>query len=254
MTTSGVNLTGQVAIVTGAASGIGRAGALSFAAAGARVMVADLNETGARETVEMISAAGGESAAIGCNVTVEDQVAHMVAETVRRFGQLDCAFNNAGNALGQAKIHEIDLADWEASIAVNLTSVFLCMKHEIGHMIANGGGTIVNTSSGAARVPAPGRAPYSAAKRGVVGLTVQAARTYVRQGVRVNAVLPGVILTPALEGNHDEEGLARMAKMMPTGRLGEPAEIGDVAAWLCSDGARFVNGQAIPVDGGAILA
>lgn len=244
----------RVAFVTGAASGIGRAGAVAFAAAGIKVMVVDRDRAGGISTVAMITAAGGEAEAIKCDVTDEDQVAAAVAATVETFGRLDIAFNNAGNAFGQAALHETELDDWRRSVDVNLTSVFLCMKHELRHMLDSGGGAIVNTSSGAARVPAPGRAAYSASKRGVVALTAHAARDYVNNGIRVNAVLPGVIDTPAVRANNDDARLSSMAAFLPGRRLGEPAEVADVALWLCSEEARYVNGQAIVVDGGMIHA
>lgn len=244
----------RVAFVTGAASGIGRAGAVAFAAAGINVMVVDRDRAGGISTVAMITATGGTAEAIKCDVTEEDQVESAIAQTVATFGRLDIAFNNAGNAFGQSPLHETDLDDWRRSVDVNLTSVFLCMKHELKHMLANGGGAIVNTSSGAARVPAPGRAAYSASKRGVVALTAHAARDYVNDGIRVNAVLPGVIDTPAVRANNDESRLSSMAAFLPGRRLGQPAEVADVALWLCSDEARYVNGQAIVVDGGMIHA
>ncbi len=247
-------LSESVALVTGAGSGIGRAGALSFAALGASVMVSDINSAGAEETVALIEATGGVAAAVACDVTDEAQVEAMIAATVERFGRLDAAFNNAGNAMGQYAIHEMPLDYWRESVEVNLTGTFLCLKHEIIYMTANGGGSIVNTSSGAARVPAPGRAPYSAAKRGVVGLTAHAAKDYSAQGLRVNAVLPGLIDTPGVRANYEDGQLEKIAKFVPGGRLGEPSDIGDVAAWLCTDAARFINGQALVVDGGGILA
>lgn len=248
------SLEGKVAFVTGAASGIGRAGAVAFAKAGAKVMVIDRDRAGGISTVAMINSAGGDAEFIKCDVTVEDEVALAVAGTVSRFGALNVAFNNAGNAFGQAPLHETDIDDWRRSVEVNLTSVFLCMKHQIRHMLTDGGGSIVNTSSGAARVPAPGRAAYSASKRGVVALTTHAAKDYVAAGIRSNAVLPGVIDTPAVRANNDDERLTSIARYLPGNRLGEPAEVADVALWLCSDEARYVNGQAIVVDGGMILS
>lgn len=249
-----VDLANRVALVTGAGSGIGRAGALAFAAAGAQVMVADINLAGAHETVALIEATGGAAAAVACDVTIEEQVQAAIVATVARFGGLQAAFNNAGNALGQAPIHETDLADWQRSVDVNLTSVFLCLKHEIRHMIEHGGGAIVNTASGAARVPAPGRPAYSASKRGVVALTAHAAKDYARYGIRTNAVLPGMIDTPPVRANLGDEAIAAISKHLPGNRLGDPAEVADVAVWLCSDEARYVNGQAIVVDGGMIHA
>lgn len=240
--------------MTGAASGIGRAGAMAFAHLGADVMVADIDVAGAEETVALLEAEGVRAAALECDVTVEADVERLVAMTVETFGRLDAAFNNAGRAMAQYPIHETPLEHWNASMAVNLTGTFLCLKHEVRHMMEHGGGCIVNTASGAARVPAPGRAPYSAAKRGVVALTAHVAQDYGRHGIRVNAVLPGLIDTPGVRGQSDAEKLERMAAFLPGGRLGEPAHVGDVAAWLCTDATRYINGQAIVVDGGSILA
>ncbi len=247
-------LDGQVALVTGAGSGIGRGGAVAFGALGATVMVADINLDGAQETVEMLQASGVEAAAVHCDVTDEASVVAMIEATVSTFGKLDAAFNNAGNALGQYAIHEMPLDYWKQSVEVNLTGTFLCLKHEVVHMTANGGGRIVNTSSGAAKVPAPGRAPYSAAKRGIVALTAHIASDYAKQGIRSNAVLPGLIDTPGVRANYEDGQLEKIAQYVPGGRLGEPADIGEVAAWLCTDAARFINGQALVVDGGGILA
>jgi len=247
-------LDGEAAFVTGGASGIGRAGAHALAGVGAQVMIADLNAGGAAEVAEEIRSAGGTAQSVGCDVTDEAAIQAALEATVQAFGGLTLAFNNAGNALGRARIHETDAADWRASIEVNLTSIFLCMKHELAWMMDHGGGCIVNTSSGAARVPAPGRAPYSAAKRGVVALTAQAARDYGSLGIRVNTVLPGVIDTPALRSNHDDEALDRLRRFLPSGRLGDSNEIADAVVWLCSPGSRYVNGQSLVVDGGGILA
>jgi len=248
-------LTGKVAVVTGAASGIGRGGAEKFAAAGASVVVADVNADGAAETVSIIEAAGGAAVAVTCDVTDETQVEQMVAACIDSFGRLDVAFNNAGAAMSEFPIHEMSAQHWRDSIEVNLTGTFLCLKHEVRHFLDHGGGCIVNTSSGAARVPAPGRAPYSAAKRGVVALTAHVAGDYGKAGVRANAVLPGLVDTPGLRTNFaNSEDLDNLARFMPGGVLGQPADVADVAVWLCTDEARYVNGQAIVVDGGGILS
>ena len=178
----------------------------------------------------------------------------MMVAIAERFGRLDMAWNNAGNAMEKARLHETPLELWRASVEVNLTSTFLCLKHELAHMLEVGGGRIVNTASGAARVPAPDRSPYSAAKRGVVALTAHAAHDYKGDNIRVNAVLPGLIDTPPVRANLVGTTIEEMAPVLPLGRMGEPADVADVAVWLCSEEARFVNGQAIVVDGGGILA
>jgi NAD(P)-dependent dehydrogenase (short-subunit alcohol dehydrogenase family) len=243
----------RVALVTGAASGIGRATAMRFGAEGAAVMVADLDEAGGRATVEMIGAAGGQAAFHGADVTDESEVAALVRSTVDTFGGLHAAHNNAGISDASRPFHELDVEHWDRMIAVNLTSVFLCMKHEIRHMLGAGGGAIVNTASGAAVTPAPGQPHYSAAKRGVTALTSSAAQEYRNDGIRVNAVLPGVIDTPMLQGWFEGSPGMRetIARMLPGSRLGEPAEIGDVVVWLCSDDARYLSGESLMLDGGS---
>lgn len=248
-------LAGQVALVTGGGGGIGRSAALSFARHGARVMVVDLKLDGGNETVEMISAEGGEASFLDVDVADEAAVEAMVAATVATMGGLDHAFNNAGISDKGVPFHEMELTSWDRMIRVNLTAVFLCMKHEIRHMLASGGGNIVNTASGAALIPAPGQCHYSAAKRGVVALTSHAAADYKRKGIRANCVLPGMIDTPMVRaGMMEDVGLEAIQQYLPTGRLGEPQEVGDVAVWLCTPAAGFVNGQAIVVDGGGLIA
>ncbi|MEE9416915.1 MAG: SDR family NAD(P)-dependent oxidoreductase [Acidimicrobiales bacterium] len=250
----GKPLEGTTALVTGAGSGIGSGGALSFAALGANVMVADIDLESAHETATRIKAMGGTAAVAVCDVTSEIQVTAMIAATISAFGSLDSAFNNAGNAMAQFRIHELPVEEWEQSLRINLTSTFLCVKHELAHMLVNGGGCIVNTASGAAKLPAPGRAPYSAAKRGVVALTAHVAADYASEGIRSNAVLPGLIDTPGVRANYPDGSLEQIAQQLPGGQLGQPSDIGDVAAWLCTDAARHINGQALVVDGGGILA
>ena len=249
----------KVVLVTGAAGGIGRAAALQFAAQGAaHVVVADIDAEGARATAAAINEASQDPAgasAVAVDVTDEAAVVSMVDGIVADHGRLDIAFNNAGIADQMSEFHHLDKARWDRMIAVNLTSVFLCMKHELRHMAAQGGGAIVNTSSGAGVVAAPGQPHYTAAKHGVVGLTKAAAQEYARRGIRVNAVLPGSTDTPMIRRFIGDN--AEIAKMIAAtnigGRMLTPDEVAETAVWLASDGAGMVNGQSLIVDGGGLV-
>jgi NAD(P)-dependent dehydrogenase (short-subunit alcohol dehydrogenase family) len=245
---------GKVTLVTGGGSGIGRESALLLAAEGARVFVTDIHESSAAATADDIRAAGGEAEARGVDVGDEAQVAQMVAACSARFGDLDCALNNAGLSGTPTAIDKIELEEWHRTLAVNLTGVFLCMKYEIPVMRERGGGSIVNMASGAGWIGTPGLAPYCATKHGVLGLTKSAALENARTGVRINAVCPGSIDTPMLRGAMDiGGGVADMIRAsMPIGRLGEPREIAEAVVWLCSDRASLVTGSSMGVDGGAI--
>ena len=245
----------KVALVTGGGSGIGQAASVLFARGGAKVAVADRNAEGGAETVAQIKAEGGDGRFFETDVTDEEQVAGLVASTVSAFGRLDCAFNNAGITHPSRLFHELTLDQWNEMIAVNLTSVFLCMKHEIIQMLAQGdGGAIVNTASGAAIIPAPGQPHYTAAKRGVLGLTTYAADELNSQGIRVNAICPGMIDTPMVASWRESspEMAEAVIRMMPGGRLGLPEEVAEAAVWLCSDEARWVSGDTMVVDGGML--
>lgn len=248
------DLAGKVAIVTGGASGIGRAAALRLALGGASVLVADRDEVGGHGTVDLIADIGGIAAFCAVDVTEPDDITAMVAHAVATYGRLDVAVNNAGMSGTYAPLGDQTLGDWNHTLAVNLTSVFLSMQAEIPAMLEGGGGSIVNTASGAGLMGFANLPAYVASKHGVVGLTKSVALEFARKGVRVNAVCPGSVRTPMLEGftGGDEAALQGMGKMQPVGRLGTPDEIGEAIAWLCSDAASFVTGVALPVDGGVM--
>lgn len=246
-------LTGKVALVTGGSTGIGRASCLAFAREGAKVVVADVNGEAGEGTAQWIRAAGGEAVFVRADVSVDDEVGAMVRTAVATYGRLDCAFNNAGiaGAIG-ASTHAYPDDAWDRVIGINLKGVWLCMKHEIPQMLAQGGGAIVNTASIWGLVGAPGAAAYVASKHGVVGLTRAAALEYAPQGLRINAVNPGTIRTPILDPFIAAEPAfeSMMIARHPIGRIGLPEEVAEAVVWLCSDAASFVVGQSLPVDGG----
>jgi NAD(P)-dependent dehydrogenase (short-subunit alcohol dehydrogenase family) len=241
---------GKVALVTGAGSGIGRASAIGFAASGARVVVSDVNETGGNETVEIIHSAGGVAVFQKCDVSEGDQVKALVARAVSEFGSLDFAHNNAG--INSMMANEYDDEVWGKSIGVNLTGVMLCMREESEVMLKAGKGAIVNTSSINGLVGNGAQPGYVATKHGVVGLTRHGALRWAKQGIRVNAVCPGVIetgMTAPLAANPEMRKV--LDGMTPMGRMGRPEEIASAVLWLCSDQASFVTGHALAIDGGA---
>ncbi|MEN0076118.1 MAG: glucose 1-dehydrogenase [Paracraurococcus sp.] len=247
-------LEGKSALVTGAASGIGRAAALAFAREGAWVAAADRNLEAAKGTVAAIEEAGGQAVAIACDVTEDAQVAAMVAAAVEAFGSLDCAFNNAGVApyqLNAAGVLAADLeeASWLGLIDVNLHGVWRCLRHEVAQMRAQGGGAIVNTASILGLIGSGGSAAYVASKHAVVGLTKAAAVDHAPENIRVNAVCPGYIETPMTEETMRRRGEQLMARV-PMARMGTPQEIAEAVVWMCSDRAGFVTGACWQVDGG----
>jgi len=243
---------GKSVLVTGAAGGIGRAAALAFAGAGARVAVVDVDAKGGEDTVALIAQAGGEAFFVKADVSQSAQVEAMVAAVVERWGRLDCAFNNAGIEIEHLPLADSDEATFDRLIGVNVKGVWLCMKHEIRQMLKQGGGTIVNTASVAGLVGAPLMPLYAASKHAVVGLTKTAAAEYGKAGIRVNSVCPGIIRTPMLERALEREPRREnsIVKAHPIGRLGEAEEIANAAVWLCSDAASFVTGHQLAVDGG----
>jgi len=242
----------KIALITGAASGIGRATALAFAAGGASVVVSDVNETNGQETVELIRQTGGDGLFVAADVTQPAAVESLVAETVQAFGRLDMAVNNAGIGGPLARTADYPLAAWEQVLAVNLSGVFYCMQQELRQMLAQGGGVIVNVASIAGQRALANAPAYTASKHGVIGLTRTAAQEYARNNIRINAVCPVFTRTPLLqEMIGDNTRLAdRLLHNIPARRFGEPDEIADAILWLCSDGAGYVTGQAINVDGG----
>ena len=247
---------GKVAFVTGGGGGIGRATALAFARAGASVTVADISEQGSRETARLIEEQGGRPYAVKCDVTRAEDVQAALDKTVEAFGRLDFAFNNAGVEQRNAGVAEFEEEEWDRILDTNLRGVFLCMKYEIPLMLKQGGGRIVNTSSGAGVIGIKGGGAYAASKHGVIGLTKSAALDYAAQNVRVNAVAPGYIATPMMDRftGGTAEGWEKITAEEPIGRVGKPEEIADAVIWLCSDASSFVVGHALVVDGGQTVA
>jgi NAD(P)-dependent dehydrogenase (short-subunit alcohol dehydrogenase family) len=246
------DFSGQVALVTGAGSGMGLATAQAFAEAGAAVVLADVNEAALRTATDGLTAAGYQALGVTCDVADEDQVAALVERAVAAFGRLDMAFNNAG-----IQVPPSDAADEPADVfdrvnAINLRGVWSCMKHELRQMRAQGSGAIVNCSSLGGLVGLPGRAAYHASKHGVIGLTKSAALEYAPRGIRINAVCPGTIDTPMVAEMiaQGELKVPEAVANQPIGRLGRAEEIAAAVLWLCSPGASFVLGVALPVDGG----
>ncbi|WP_175839755.1 SDR family NAD(P)-dependent oxidoreductase [Burkholderia arboris] len=242
---------GKVAVVTGAATGIGRQAALSFAEAGAQVALLDTVVSAAEDTAHEIERLGAKAIVLRTDVSRDEDVRQAIDMTVETFGRLDIAFNNAGIALRGSPAADMDEGEWDRTIAVNLKGVWLCLKHECRHMLQSGGGAIVNTSSIMGLVSGPGLAAYSASKSGVVGLTKAVAIDYASRGIRVNAVCPGGIGNTAITDRpENRDDMARLMQATPMARLGEPRDIAETVMWLCSPAARFVTGQSIAVDGG----
>jgi len=245
------NLTDESALVTGAASGIGRATARRLATAGANVAVVDVDVEGGEDTIEMIEEEGGTAEFIETDVSQEDEVEAMVETVVDTFGSLDAAHNNAGiEGDNEATVEQTE-ENWNRVIGTNLKGVWLCMKHEIPAMLKSDGGAIVNTSSISGQTGA-GAAPYVASKHGILGLTRTAAVEHAQNGVRVNAICPGTVDTPVAERYREKspEEFEQFVQMHPMGRIGEPMEIAHAVTWLLSEEASFATGDMFQVDGG----
>jgi NAD(P)-dependent dehydrogenase (short-subunit alcohol dehydrogenase family) len=247
-------LEGKVGIVTGSGSGIGRATAIRMAQEGAAVVVADINPAGARDTVEAISRAGGKAIAHETDIASEQSVKSMVTAAVDQFGRLDLLHNNAANVFvvpNDLDVITTDLETWDATFATNVRGTFLCCKHVLPHLL-EGGGAIVNMSSNAGQMGDLLRVAYGVSKAGVESLTRYVATMYGKQGVRCNAISPGVVATPALVANVSEVELAMFADHHLTPYIAEPADIAAVVVFLMSDQARFITGQVVNVDGGML--
>jgi len=252
MNNHSLDFSGKAALVTGAASGMGLATAQAFAEAGAAVVLADFREDAVKAEAQKLVVAGHRAIALRCDVSDDAQVAEMVDRTIAEFGRLDAAFNNAGVMARIAPTADSSCADWDRVIGINLRGVWTSMKYELRQMERQGSGAIVNNASVGALTGNPGIGSYIASKHGVVGLTRTAALEYIKHGIRVNAVNPGLIDTQVARDvvNGDEQAYNEIAKHVPIGRAGRPEEIASVVLWLCSPGASYVVGHALTVDGG----
>jgi NAD(P)-dependent dehydrogenase (short-subunit alcohol dehydrogenase family) len=243
-------LEGRVALVTGGASGIGRATALAFAREGAKVAIADVNVAGSHETLHLIRERGGEAIFVRTDVARAVEVQALINEVVKTYGRLDCAFNNAGTVGKPSSTAQCTEEDWDWVISVNLKGVYLCLKYEILYMLRQGHGAVVNAASVAGLTGVKNNVAYVASKHGVVGLTKASALECAQAGIRINAVCPGFIRTPILNLDEAPEGESRYVSMEPMGRLGRPEEVAEAVVWLCSDAASYVTGHTMSVDGG----
>ncbi len=242
----------KVALVTGGAMGIGQATAFAFAREKAKVVIADIMAKDGEDTVRKIREAGGNAYFVKTDISQRSEIEEMVRETIGIYDRIDYAFNNVGVGVNLALTADFPEEDWDHLMNINLKGVWLCMKYEIPHMLKQGGGVIVNMSSASGLHGTPRQCAYSASKHGVLGLTKTTALEYAKSGIRVNAVCPGPIRTPGTEGylKRDPEAEARLNATTPTGRLGLPQEIAETVLWLCSDGASYITGQSIAIDGG----
>ncbi len=248
-----VSHSGQVALVTGGAAGIGRTTALAFAAKGMKVVVSDVDVDSGEATVALILGSGGEATFVRCDVTSDQQVAALMAAVLTSYGRLDYAFNNAGIEIEKGRLAEGTEAEFDSIMGVNVKGVWLCMKHQLPVMLQQGGGVIVNTASVAGLMAAPKMSIYCASKHAVIGLTKSAAVEYAKKKIRVNAICPGVIDTDMFRRAYESDPKKGefAAAMHPVGRIGRAEEVAAAVLYLCSDAAAFVTGVALPVDGGA---
>lgn len=245
-------LKNKVALVTGAGSGIGRASALAYAAEGARVVVADINAASARQTAEQIQSGGGQALAVPCNITVAQEVETLIDTTLEAFGQLDCAYNNAGIEGPMAPLDEYDEAAFDQVLAVNLKGIWLCMKQEVRAMLGQGRGVVVNACSVVSFLGQPNMCAYVASKHAVLGLTRSAALEYADRGLRFNAVCPAIVATPMLDRftGGDETIIKSLTNDYPMKRVLRAEEVAEAVVWLSSDATSYLNGHALTLDGG----
>ena len=250
-----MSFSGQVALVTGAANGIGRATAQAFASEGLKVVVSDVDVAGGEQTVDLIRRAGGEALFVRCDVSRDAEVQALMTRVIEAYGRLDYAFNNAGIEIEKGRLNEGSEAEFDAIMGVNVKGVWLCMKYQLPVMLKQGAGAIVNTASVAGLMAAPKMSIYCASKHAVLGLTRSAAVEYARKNIRINAVCPGVIDTEMYRRAHeaDPKKADFAAAMHPVGRIGKAEEVAAAVLYLCSDAAAFVTGVALPVDGGATI-
>ncbi len=250
------DLDGKVILVTGGAGGIGAASCEVLAGAGARLVISDIAKDAGQAIADAICAQGGEAIFVQADLSSEQAIEGLVGQAVSHFGRLDGAFNNAGLEQHNTPLDQLSLSQWNSVIQIDLTAVFLCIKHQSRAMLANGGGSIVNTASGLGQIAIPNAGEYVAAKHGVIGITRAAAADFGAKGIRVNAILPGIVRTPMMDRLSQDPDFSghieklRLRHLMQ--RFAEPAEIGEAARWLLSDRASFVNGIALAVDGGAL--
>ncbi|MGL5871831.1 MAG: SDR family oxidoreductase [Xenococcaceae cyanobacterium] len=242
----------KVVLVTGGTSGIGKTTAIALSNAGAKVVFSGRREQEGKETVELISQSGSDCLFVCSDVSIEEDIKTLVQKTVDTYGRLDCAFNNAGIDSLAKPLHEQSVEDFDKLMAINVRGVFLCMKYQIQQMLTQGGGAIVNNSSMVGLIAFPGFSPYIASKHAVMGLTRSAALDYATQGIRVNAINPGIIATEMIDRIVTNIGSTapELASTIPMKRMGKPEEVANMVVFLCSDAASYITGQALVVDGG----
>lgn len=249
-----MKLENKVALVTGATSGIGKATALAFGKAGAKVVFSGRRDREGEDTANLIRDSGAECLFVRSDVSSEEDIKVLVQKTVETYGRLDCAFNNAGIDSPLKPLHEQSVEDFDKIMAINVRGLFLCMKYEIQQMLSQGSGVIVNTSSIGGLITFPGFSPYHASKFAVMGLTRSAAQDYAKQGIRINAVNPGVIATDMINRltTNTDSTASDLVSTVPMNRMGQPQEIAETVIFLCSDAARYITGQSLVVDGGVL--